>query len=103
MVRSRFGEICSCSCLPALAAPAWVFPNYLLHTILCTSVKIQSIKIQCVDKTKWNFYLDAGPFETVIGENETESGRKEGRRGEVISSDSSVIPLSLSLRPLLGH
>ena len=73
MVRSRFGEICSCCCLPALAAPAWVFPNYFLHTILC-------IEIQCVDRAKSNFYFGAEPFATVIGENETESGRKEGRK-----------------------
>ena len=38
IVRSRFGEICSCCCLIALPGPAWVLLNYVLHTILCTSV-----------------------------------------------------------------
>ena len=38
MVRSRFGEICSCCCIPALPGPAWVLLNYVLHAILCTSV-----------------------------------------------------------------
>ena len=27
MVRSRFGELCSCCCLPALPGPAWVLLN----------------------------------------------------------------------------
>ena len=38
MVRSRFGEVCSCCCLPALPGPAWVLLNYVMRTILCTSV-----------------------------------------------------------------
>ena len=37
-MRSRFGEVCSCCCLPTLPGPAWVLLNYVLRTILCTSV-----------------------------------------------------------------
>ena len=40
MVRSRFGEVCSCCCLPALPGPAWVPLIYVLRTILCTSVAV---------------------------------------------------------------
>ena len=41
MVHSRFGEICSCCCLPALPGTAVVFLNYVLRTILCTSVHFE--------------------------------------------------------------
>ena len=34
MVRSRFGEVCSCYCLPAPPDPASVIHYYALHTIL---------------------------------------------------------------------
>ena len=43
MVRSRFGENCSCCCLRALPGPAWVLLNYVLHTILSTSVLQRSL------------------------------------------------------------
>ena len=42
MVRSRFGEVCSCSSLTALPGPAWVLLSYVLHTILCTSVEVEN-------------------------------------------------------------
>ena len=41
MVRSRFGEVCSCCCLPALPGPAWVLLNYVSRRIKETSVDIR--------------------------------------------------------------
>ena len=38
MVRSRFREIFSCCCLPVLPGLAWVLLNFVLRTILYTSV-----------------------------------------------------------------
>ena len=47
MVRSRFGEICSCCSLSVLPGPAWALLNYVLRTILCTSVG-ESCKQVCL-------------------------------------------------------
>ena len=42
-MRSRFGEVCYCCCLPALPGPAWVLLNYVLQNILCTSTNPASV------------------------------------------------------------
>ena len=60
MVRSRLGEICSYSYLPALPGPAWVLLNCILR-ILCTSVLFLSLNSHPFEVTG-SYFLDIVDF-----------------------------------------
>ena len=60
MVRSRLGEICSYSYLPALPGSAWVLLNCILR-ILCTSVLFLSLNSHPFEVTG-SYFLDIVDF-----------------------------------------
>ena len=60
MVRSRLGEICSYSYLPALPGSAWVLLNCILR-ILCTSVLFLSLNSHPFEVTGF-YFLDIVDF-----------------------------------------
>ena len=83
MVRSRFGEICSCCCLPALPEPAWVL-HFAHHFVLLCILLIRESCLQlftnCPRRRKTKRTCSPACLFLVAGKNQERASKGHWKR-----------------------